>query len=192
MDDVTVRCFLGMGLQPEDAMAVQVCLAPLRQEPWATDLHWVAPRNWHVTLAFLGNRSLAWLNTLEAECRTCLQELQAAPNLWLQAARVCGFPDARARLVALELTPEPALLALKSALDQGLRRLGVEPEGRAYRPHVTVARFGRGREVPVTPVPCDLALRFCRVTLFQSLQGPAGSEYRSLWSLPFSVTASAT
>lgn len=186
MQDATVRCFLGLGLGADDAAAVQACLAPLQQEPWASDLRWVAPRNWHVTLAFLGQQSRPWLAALETQCQASLPSLALEQNLRLPVACVCGFPDARGKRVALELLPDPALLRLKTGLDQVLHQQGAVLENRAYRPHVTVARFERGQGMPVTPLPCDLVLGFSRLTLFQSSPGADGSEYQALWSLPLS------
>jgi len=45
-------------------------------------------------------------------------------------------------------TEPPGLLALHAALSQALVGLGLQPEARQYRPHVTMARRAVGVEVP--------------------------------------------
>jgi 2'-5' RNA ligase len=42
------------------------------------------------------------------------------------------------------VTPHDSLRALHKKVDQACQRVGTEPDGRAYHPHITLARFGRG------------------------------------------------
>jgi 2'-5' RNA ligase len=63
------------------------------------------------------------------------------------------------------LAPHHALKALHKKVDQACLRAGVEPDTRAYHPHVTLARLGRGAG-PVEPFI---------------------ERWAGLWSPPFSV-----
>lgn len=186
MQEANVRCFLGLGVEEAEVPPIQCCISPLQEEQWSADLRWVAPRNWHLTLAFLGNQPSAWLDRLRDGCQGFLQAASFEKALRLQGCRVGGFPDARGRIVALELPAHPKLLALKSGLDQVLRQQGFEPESRDFRPHITLARFERDEARPVAPLPCDIPLTFTRVTLFQSLPRDGKAEYSAIWSLPLS------
>lgn len=42
------------------------------------------------------------------------------------------------------VTPHEDLRALHKKVDQACRRIGIAPDTRAYHPHITLARFGRG------------------------------------------------
>jgi len=63
--------------------------------------------------------------------------------------------------------------------------LGLPPEGRAYLPHVTLARFGRGgamvdpylvRHAALSSAP----FRIERFTLYESHIGHAGARYETV------------
>lgn len=181
----TVRCFLGMGLADADRVRIQSCLSPLRGQPWADHVRWVAARNWHLTLAFLGNRSSPWLAAVRADLAALSPHPAATESVMTASGLQVGcFPDAKGRIVALELQPDPSLLAIKSRLDSLLLRHGCEPETRSFRPHVTLGRFERGGHEPLPPHPFTSTLTFSRLTLFQSTPTRQGSEYQALWSLP--------
>lgn len=181
----TIRCFLGMGLLDADRARIQSCLLPLRGQPWANSVRWVAAHNWHLTLMFLGNRSSPWLAAVRADLAALSLPSAATESVMTASGLQVGcFPDAKGRIVALELQPDPSLLAIKSRLDSLLQRHGCEPETRSFRPHVTLGRFERGGHEPVLPVSFTSTLTFSRLTLFQSTPTRQGSEYQALWSLP--------
>jgi 2'-5' RNA ligase len=67
-----------------------------------------------------------------------------APAIDIALAGVGAF-DKRGRVDALwaGVTPHDTLRALHRKVDHALVRLGLPPEGRAYLPHVTLARLSR-------------------------------------------------
>jgi 2'-5' RNA ligase len=80
------------------------------------------------------------------------------------------------------VTPHGPLRALHKKVDQACLRAGVEPDRRAYLPHVTLARLGRGGG-PVKPLiesaggvasPCFAVEEFC---LYESELTPEGAIY---------------
>lgn len=157
----------------------------MRGQPWADHVRWVAARNWHLTLTFLGNRSIPWLEAVRADLAALsLPPVATESVITASGLQVGCFPDAKARIVALELQPDPPLLAMKARLDSLLKRHGCEPETRSFRPHVTLGRFERGGHESLLPVPFTSTLTFSLLTLFQSTPTRQGSEYQALWSLP--------
>ena len=188
MADKSIRCFLGMALSEQDSARVQSVLAGLQSRLPDTGLRMVAPRNWHLTLAFLGDQSLAWLESVRvalASTPSSSAPMQGQASIRLNSQHIGGFPDAKGRILALTLQPEPALLMLKANVDRLLQRQGFTPESRAYQPHVTLGRFERGHAARIEPVACHGSLTFSHLTLFQSVPSAQGSEYRPLWSMPF-------
>jgi RNA 2',3'-cyclic 3'-phosphodiesterase len=77
-----------------------------------------------------------------------------------------GTFDRRGEPVALwaGVAPHEPLKALHKKVDQACLRVGVEPDRRAYFPHITLARLGRGAG-PIQP-------------LLESAGGVAGAPFR--------------
>jgi 2'-5' RNA ligase len=110
---------------------------PLRRT--AANVKWVEPQNLHVTLKFLGE-------TQEALLEGIVRAMQAAAAgvepFRLRLRGVGAFPNPRRpRVVWLGVVDgvEP-LTGLAQRLEDGLAPLGVEPEGRPFRAHVTLGR----------------------------------------------------
>ena len=57
MNESTVRCFLAAPMPVSIEDSVQNALDTVRAQQSLGPVRWVAPRNWHLTLAFLGDRS---------------------------------------------------------------------------------------------------------------------------------------
>ncbi|HYI40102.1 MAG TPA: RNA 2',3'-cyclic phosphodiesterase [Allosphingosinicella sp.] len=95
-----------------------------------------------------------------------------------------GAFDRRGEPVTLWVgaTPHAPLRALHKKVDQALARIGVEPDRRAYMPHITLARLPRGagpvqglveRGGGITSPPFEVD-RFC---LYESRLTPDGPHY---------------
>lgn len=186
MSKKEVRCFLGLGIEAADASAIQALLLSQAKHYAVPNLRWVAPHNWHLTLAFLGNQPDTWRAALEEGCRHFVNSSGCDQPLTLHACGMGGFPDAGGRILALLLSDDPALQSLKSGVDDVLRHNGFAPEARLFKPHITLARFQSGKARPLPSQTCDLPLTFTHLTLFQSQPGSDGSEYSPLWAIPLS------
>lgn len=96
-----------------------------------------SPEQWHVTLRFIGE-----VDENQAErYRDALAKSNAAPA----QCRPYGLdvlPSRRApRVVMLGLERTDSLLTLYETVSDLLKREGLDPEDRTYRPHVTIARL---------------------------------------------------
>jgi 2'-5' RNA ligase len=116
-----------------------------RLDGWRQRLRvgWVAPRNWHLTLAFLGDWPVVRLSALVASLQA---EAVGHPAFTLQVRQVGAFPDLRSpRVLFLHMDGGRQL----SELAAGVRRCieGVAPGGpqdrKPFRPHLTLARLRR-------------------------------------------------
>jgi len=178
----SVRCFLGVGLDETTLKRIEMALRPLQSAPWARRVRWVLPHNWHMTLAFLGDQSLDWLDGLRAPLDASLLELKLQP-FDVRGQWITGFPDAKSRIVALTFQASPALLTLKSTLDSVLLQQAFTLEKRRFRPHVTLGRVKRDQQVHFDPAICEVLLPVTALTLYQSILTAQGSEYHPLWSV---------
>jgi 2'-5' RNA ligase len=80
------------------------------------------------------------------------------------------------------VTPHDHLRTLHNKIDQALAGIGLPPEGRAYRPHITLARFSRGKRPVTSPLPPQLlpistSFEACDFCLFESELGTGGAVY---------------
>ena len=91
------------------------------------------------------------------------------------------------------MTPREPLAALHRKVDQLCVRVGLEPERRAFTPHVTVARLSRGAGIGGPEVEAWRArhaafasepFAFDRVILYSSHLGRAGASYEPLLDVP--------
>ncbi len=101
-----------------------------------------------------------------------------------------GVFDRRGRIDTLWVGAGPfePLHALKKAVDAALVRAGVPPEARAFRPHITLARFGRlagdaGGFVPQVPL-AGLGWRADAFALYESTLGHDGADYEIVERYP--------
>jgi 2'-5' RNA ligase len=182
-----MRAFLALDLTPE----VHARLVEVKRElaHLGAAVRWVRDDNLHVTVKFLGNVAENALDEVRALLHAALRD--SAP----MAASVHGlgaFPDLRrARVVwaGVECAPLPALAA---QVDAAAARVGVAPETRPFRAHLTLGRVNGMRGW--TPLARVLAARagedfgacvFAELVAFRSDLRPGGALYTKLWSIPF-------
>ena len=143
----------------------------------------------HLTLAFLGERPGADVEPLADALARSLgrcappRAARAVGGLWLSPRR----PHV---LTAAVEDPSGALAAMQDAVSRACARaVGWEPERRAFRPHVTVARARRNTHVrrprPLPALPAAACAPWTTgggVALLRSSPAPGGSQYASVWS----------
>ena len=149
----------------------------------------VDPEDMHVTLAFLGDVGEERLEALSAALSG--RRLRAAT---LRPAGYAAFGPGAPRAVALDLSAEPALAALRDAVRSAAREAGIELRRERFRPHVTLLRLGarEGRAAgAVLPgalaalgAPEMATARATAVTLWSSTLTPDGPLYDPLESWP--------
>jgi 2'-5' RNA ligase len=139
----------------------------------------------HVTLKFLGSLPAEQVPRLHAITAT---RARAASPFEATAARVTAFGGRRARVLVVELeTASPVLLELARGLEDDVAELGVPRETRAFRPHVTLARFkqpGDARAVIEAAKLEPFTLSCGELRLYRSELGPNGSRYSVLSAVP--------
>jgi RNA 2',3'-cyclic 3'-phosphodiesterase len=97
---------------------------------------WVEPENYHVTLRFIGDVD----DAIAREIASVLAQVRRSRfEISLDGLRAFGGRKPRA-VVALVPTARP-LMELQAEHERLMQRVGLEPEGRKYTPHVTLARL---------------------------------------------------
>jgi 2'-5' RNA ligase len=182
------RCFFALPLQSEalDALQhVQHRLGAAATGVWPA-LRWLRAGQLHVTLKFLGSIAEDALPTL---IEALEREARCTPRIATAAAALSAFPvPRRAGVLVLRLDdPGGVLATLAAALERAAQRVGVPPERRPFKAHVTLARSKPPSDVRALiaehafePQP----LVFDELRLYASLLRPTGSEYTVLAAAP--------
>jgi 2'-5' RNA ligase len=124
------RLFTAVEIPPE----IGVALASLRGGlPGA---RWIDPENYHLTLRFIGDID----DALAREIAFMLGRVRRQP-FEVQLDGVTSFGGRKPRAVIATAAPTRSLLELQAEHERLMQRIGLEPEGRRYTPHVTLARL---------------------------------------------------
>jgi 2'-5' RNA ligase len=124
------RLFTGLEVPPETVQELSALRGGL---PGA---RWVEPENYHVTLRFIGDVN----DAAAREVASVLAQVRRGPfEISLDGLHAFGGRKPRA-VVALVPTTRP-LMELQVEHERLIQRVGLEPEGRKYTPHVTLARL---------------------------------------------------
>jgi len=139
---------------------------------------WIDPDNYHVTLRFIGDVD----DVVAHEVASMLGRVRRQP-FELRVEDLKSFGGRKPRAVVATIGPSQAVMELQAEHERLMQRVGLEPEGRKYIPHVTLARL---RESSSRQVADYLAVRapfrspsfqVARFVLFSSRASIGGGPY---------------
>ncbi len=139
---------------------------------------WIDPEDYHVTLRFIGDVD----DTLAREVASLLGKV-SRPPLELRLDGLSSFGGRRPRAVIAALAQTPALMELQAEHERLMQRVGLEPEGRKFTPHVTLARLRDSSSHQVAdylatrPFLAPLSFRVTRFVLFSARASVGGGPY---------------
>lgn len=151
------------------------------------DLRWVAPVNYHVTLAFLGWTGLEAIGRV----RDALTAAVAGQNrTTFRTSRLGAFPSLdHASVLWAGIEDGAALTELARSVGEAMAGLGFERDARPYHPHVTIARLRFPRAIRAIVLPMAEQMfgdtRIEALTLFESETKSSGSVHREIEKIPF-------
>jgi len=97
---------------------------------------WVDPENYHVTLRFIGDIDGVSAN----EIASMLVKVNRRP-FEVTVQGLSSFGGRKPRAVVASIVPSRPLIELQAELERLMQRIGLDPEGRKFTPHVTLARL---------------------------------------------------
>jgi 2'-5' RNA ligase len=147
-------------------------------------MRWVPRENLHCTLRFIGE-----VDRPQAEDIAVALESVDAPAPSIALAGVGVFDHSRNGAVWARVAPKKPLEALHRKIDRAIVGAGLDPEGRAFIPHITIGRWSRDA-VDVRDwadwnagLASDL-VRVPEFTLYESILGRDGPTYHPRLSVP--------
>ena len=160
-----------------------------RLEP-AAPIKWSLPANLHITTKFIGE----WPEARLDELKQALAGVPKHDPIPIEIRNLGFFPNPHSpRVFWAGIHAPPELASLARDIDGALAALGIEPEKRAFSPHLTLARIKEPR--PLVNLRQEIAaldsLEFGSFTagsfyLYHSRLQPAGSVYTKLSEFPLS------
>lgn len=134
-----MRLFAAIVPPPSVLDDIEAAIAPLRKD---TSLRWSPRSMWHITCAFYGELDDSSLRMLRTRLEHC------AESTTLGAIRVQNATEFNGRTLVLEVGGDTEQLArLAERCTAAGRAIGIEMEHRRYRPHLTIARAHRPRDL---------------------------------------------
>jgi RNA 2',3'-cyclic 3'-phosphodiesterase len=125
-----LRLFVGIAFPPELKLRLSLL------ETGIPGARWVDPGNLHLTLRFIGEVD----EGVAADIDEALSHLRAR-RFTLRLAGTGVFGGNRPHALWVGVERDPGLVMLRDKVEQALIRIGLEPEGRKFAPHVTLARL---------------------------------------------------
>jgi 2'-5' RNA ligase len=166
------RLFIGLEI-PDD---VRQSLSLLRGGlPGA---RWIDPENYHITLRFIGDIETG----LAHEIVSMLGRVNRRP-FEVRLDALSSFGGRKPRAIVASVAASPSLLELQAELERLMQRVGLEPEGRKYTPHVTLARLRESSSRQVADYLAtrglfrSSAFRVERFVLYSSRASVGGGPY---------------
>src|SRR6185312_1889625 len=97
---------------------------------------WIDSENYHLTLRFIGDID----DVLANDVALMLGRVRRSA-FDLRIDELVSFGGRKPRALVAAISPVSPLMELQAEHERWLQRLGLEPEGRKYTPHVTLARL---------------------------------------------------
>jgi 2'-5' RNA ligase len=156
-------------------------------------VRWVRPEGIHLTLKFLGDTPVDKLEQIKQALTAVARN---APSCGFTVGGLGCFPNPRRPRVVWVGVQEPSgrLAAVQDAVEEVLAPLGYEPEGRGFKPHLTLGRIGRktsrgdaalvGEVVAGTDIGQLAEVAVEEFDLIRSVLKPTGAEYTTLAEFP--------
>jgi RNA 2',3'-cyclic 3'-phosphodiesterase len=175
------RLFTALEIPPDIGEALSMLRGGL---PGA---RWITPDNYHLTLRFIGDVD----DTVAQEVASLLGRVRrGAFDLHFEG--LISFGGRKPRAVVATVAPAQPLIEAQAEQERLMQRIGLEPEGRKYTPHVTLARLRESSSREVAEYLSahgyfrSAPFRISRFVLFSSRNSVGGGPYVVEASYPFS------
>jgi 2'-5' RNA ligase len=177
------RLFTGVEIPPDIGAALS------SQRGGLPGARWIDPENYHLTLRFIGDVD----EVTAHEVASLLGRVQRGA-FELRMEGLTSFGGRKPRAVVATVAPERALIDMQAEHERLMQRIGLEPEGRKYTPHVTLARLRDSSSNRVAEYLATRGLfrtssfRVSRFVLFSSRNSVGGGPYVVEAAYPFNNT----
>jgi 2'-5' RNA ligase len=174
-----MRLFIAIPIPSPAVDHASGLLRELQQLEWP--VRWVRDDALHLTLKFFGEVTSDRVDPIEEMVQFATEGLHPMEMTFLGGG---GFPSRRhPRVLRLEVEAGPDLELLQDRIERGGEEIGFPPEGRPFRPHLTLGRVREGHRLPpgamdrLESLPHGAPFRADRIILYESRLTKAGPTY---------------
>lgn len=175
-----LRCFISIELDVPVENNIAEAIAVLKTGNF--DVNWVADKNIHLTLKFLGDTDKAIISSIKKGLLR-ISSSHAPFNIKVHGAGV--LPDIkRPRVVFIGLDITDSLKRLQGDIEETMAGLGFRKEDRLFYPHLTIGRVRspKGKETLLKMIETLKARDFGiiyvkKLSLIESELKPNGAQY---------------
>jgi 2'-5' RNA ligase len=186
-----MRLFVALDVPDETRRALGETIR--RLESVCPGARWMQAESIHVTLRFIGHVEEAKLPAI----KDSLANVKSGGPIEIAFRSFGFFPnERRPRVFWLGIESGPDLAALAASISSTLEPIGIPREGRAFRPHLTLARFKTEQGLPkLRQMVAPLAHQSFGNTvetqfhLYESVLNPRGAVHTKLASYRFAEGA---
>ncbi len=173
-----MRIFLGLPILANTRKLISNSIAEL-QKQYAQDMRFLSPRDYHITLHFLGGLDVPQIINLVQALRPIINKHKNFP---IEFDKFTVFPDQQGHCWVLTVKENAQLQALYQDVGEVLLQQKLRVDKRGYYPHTTIAKKPRSSLMPSVDFP---QINFppmpaARLLLYVSQQSQAGSCYQAL------------
>ena len=148
------------------------------------DLRWQDEDQLHLTLRFLGEVERPVANDVAAALAGI-----AFPPFELAISGVGRFDHGRRGALWAGVSPKDPVKALAAKVERACQAAGLDPERRAFHPHVTLARWSRGKPLLDGWLERNSNLRsppwqVTEMILYETHLGQSGAHYEPVATYP--------
>jgi 2'-5' RNA ligase len=151
-------------------------------------VRWLEPTAWHITMRFVGAWPQERLAELQSACARAVVGLHGPLRLTL--SELGAFPKpSRATVLWIGAGESGRVLhPLAAAVEEAVRTVGLAPEQRPFRAHLTVARLKAPadlRRLLEAPLARRVHITIRELVLYESFTRPVGAHYdvRAQWPI---------
>ena len=167
--------------------AIAAATRQVRERDWP--VRWTGPDTWHLTVKFYGERDPSEVDPITAGLT---EAALGTPPLDLHFGQLgANGRGRRARVIWVEVGAPPGMELLHHRVELAGERIGIELDGRPFRPHLTLGRVRDGRQLPpeaddaLAATSVDVAFLAEELVLYRSELGTSGPTHTALrtWRL---------
>ena len=174
-----MRLFVAVPCRPRPWKKPAICFREMRALDWP--VRWVRDEGLHISLKFFGEVTSDRVDPIEEMVQFATKGMRA---MQLVPQGGGAFPSRQhPKVLRLELQSGADLELLQDRLERGGEQIGFAPEGRPFRPHVTLGRVREGLRLPpgamnyLEGLPPGQPFTADRIVLFESRLTTDGPVY---------------
>ena len=186
-----MRIFIAVNLPQDILTKIDQITTYFKSKTPPNALKWVETKSLHLTIKFIGETPEKKIPQIQ---EILTQSLGVQAPFAIEVNGLGMYPHQNTpRVIWLGINGGEPLIKIHQILDQNLAALEIKPEGRAFTPHLTIARVRRnadptsvksiGRTLSQFTVDPLGAFTINQVHLYQSVLTPSGPIYTSLYSV---------